>query len=225
MKKFGNLLWGIVFIIVGIIWGINSLGIASINVFFNGWWTLFIIIPCFIGIFKEREKMGNFIGLVIGIILLLCCRGILSFNMILKLALPLILVFIGINIIFKDFISGKINQRIKELNTDGMEEYCGTFSEQKVTLRDNEFKNAKLDAVFGSVKFDFSNCNISEDGVIKTSAIFGGITIIVPSNVNIKIKSTSIFGGVSNKIERVRDNKLPTIYVDALCLFGGVDIR
>ena len=74
MKKFGNLLWGLVFIIIGIIWGINSLGIASINIFFTGWWTLFIIIPCFIGLFREREKMGNLIGLLIGIVLLLCSR-------------------------------------------------------------------------------------------------------------------------------------------------------
>ena len=68
MKKFGNILWGIVLIILGLIIGANALGIADINIFFDGWWTLFIIIPCFIGLFKEREKTGNIIGLFIGII-------------------------------------------------------------------------------------------------------------------------------------------------------------
>ena len=71
MKKIGNILWGIVFIALGIIIALNTLGVAKINVFFDGWWTLFIIIPCFIGLFKEREKTGNIIGLLIGIVLLL----------------------------------------------------------------------------------------------------------------------------------------------------------
>ena len=81
MKKIGNILWGIVFIALGIIIALNALGVAKINVFFDGWWTLFIIIPCFIGLFKEREKTGNIIGLLIGIVLLLCCQNILDFNM------------------------------------------------------------------------------------------------------------------------------------------------
>ena len=56
MKSFGNVLWGIVLIVVGLIIGGNALGITNINIFFDGWWTLFIIVPCFIGLFKEREK-------------------------------------------------------------------------------------------------------------------------------------------------------------------------
>ena len=73
-------------IIIGLIVGGNALGITNIDIFFDGWWTLFIIIPCFIGLFKEREKTGNFIGFLIGIALLLCCQDVLNFDMIWKLA-------------------------------------------------------------------------------------------------------------------------------------------
>ena len=59
MKKFGNVLWGIVLIIIGLIIGGNALGITDINIFFDGWWTMFIIIPCFIGLFKEEDKIGK----------------------------------------------------------------------------------------------------------------------------------------------------------------------
>ena len=39
----------------------------------------------------------------------------------------------------------------------------------------------------------------------------GGIEIYIPSNVSIKIKSTSVFGDVSNKTENDNvDNKLKT---------------
>ena len=59
MKKFGNVLWGVVLIVIGLIIGGNALGIININIFFDGWWTLFIIIPCFIGLFKDNENIRN----------------------------------------------------------------------------------------------------------------------------------------------------------------------
>ena len=65
---------------------------------------------------------------------------------------------------------------------------------------------------------------IKEDVVINASSVFGGIDIIVPDDVNIKIKSNSIFGGVNNKKKNNEDKKY-TIYVNASCLFGGVDIK
>lgn len=141
MKKFGNVLWGIVLIIVGIIIGGNALGITSINVFFDGWWTLFIIIPCFIGLFKENEKTGNLIGLLIGVALLLACQNILRFDLIWKLAFPLILVIIGLSFIFKDTFESKVSEEIKNINkkNKGANEYCATFSEQDVNFNGEEF--------------------------------------------------------------------------------------
>jgi len=35
MKKIGNLLWGLVFIVLGLIFALNALGIANINIFFK----------------------------------------------------------------------------------------------------------------------------------------------------------------------------------------------
>ena len=49
MKKLSNVLWGIILILIGVVIGCNVLGIISIKIFFRGWWTLLIIIPCFIG--------------------------------------------------------------------------------------------------------------------------------------------------------------------------------
>lgn len=63
MKNFSKMLWGIVLIVIGIAIALNALNIANINFFFKGWWTLFIIIPCLIGLFdRETEgKTGNLI--------------------------------------------------------------------------------------------------------------------------------------------------------------------
>lgn len=202
-------------------------GITNINIFFDGWWTLFIIIPCFIGLFKENEKTGNFIGLLIGIVLLLACQDILDFNLIWKLMFPAILVIIGVSMIFKDTINGKVSKKIKILNEKKTEnqEYCATFSGQTANFSGEKFTGADLTAVFGGVKCDLRNAIIEQDAVINTSSIFGGIDIYVPDDVKVKVKSSSIFGGVSDNKKHSENAEAHTIYVNASCLFGGVEIK
>ncbi|MBQ2836376.1 MAG: hypothetical protein IJE68_06045 [Clostridia bacterium] len=227
MKKFRNILWGLVLILIGFVIGGNSLGITNINLFFDGWWTLFIIVPCFIGLFKENEKMGNVIGLIIGIALLLACRDIIDFDIIAKLWFPVLLVCIGSSIIFKDTIGGKVNDQIRRLNESktSQNEYCATFSGQDLKFDDEKFTGADLTAVFGGIECDLRKAIIQSDIVINTSSIFGGIDIFVPENVKIKVKSSSIFGGVSNKKKTNQNTEAHTVYINATCLFGGVDIK
>ena len=227
MKKFGNMLWGIVLIILGLIIAGNTLGITDINIFFDGWWTLIIIIPCFIGLFKDNEKAGNIIGLFIGVALLLACQGILNFNIVWKLLFPSILVAIGLSIILKDTIAGKVNKEIKKLNgkRTGEKEYCATFSGQNVKYDGENFTGVDLTAVFGGIECDLRKAIIESDTVINTSSIFGGIEIYVPENVKVKIKSSSIFGGVSDKKKYSENIEAHTIYINATCLFGGVEIK
>ncbi len=227
MSSFRNILWGLVLIAIGVILGLNALDITNISIFFSGWWTLFIIVPSFIDLFKANEsKTGNIIGLIIGILLLLACQDVLDFAMLWKLLLPIILVIIGLSCIFKSTINSNINKRIKELNKNQKDtkNYCATFSGQKIDCANEEFTGCTMDAVFGGVTCDLREAKFKEDTIINASAIFGGIDIYVPKNINVKVNSTSIFGGVDNKCANKEDNKV-TLYVNATCLFGGVEIK
>ena len=56
-----------------------------------------------------------------------------------------------------------------------------------------KFIGADLTAVFGGVKCDLRNAIIESDVVINASSTFAGIEIYVPSDVEVKIKSNSIF--------------------------------
>lgn len=226
MEKVSKVLWGIVFITLGVIIGTNALGITDINIFFRGWWTLIIIVPCFIGLFSNDGdgKVGNLIGIIIGVALLLSSNEIISFEIIAKMILPLILVAIGLSMIFNETIKSKVSKKVKEVRKNGLENIVATFAEQKVNKDNEEFKGANLDAVFGGIILDLTKANIQKEAAIKASAIFGGTTIILPSDVNVKVKSTPIFGGVSNKIANKKENET-TIYIDAFCMFGGIDIK
>jgi len=228
MKKFESILWGIVLVVIGVIIGCNALGITNINIFFDGWWTLFIIIPCLIGLFTEHEKIGSFIGLLIGVALLLACQDVIRFEMIWKLALPVVLVIIGLSLIFKDTFNQKLSKEIKEINKKNKDknEYNATFSGQNINFDGEEFKGTTLTTVFGSVKCDLRKAIINENQVINCTSTFGGIDIYMPNDVKVKIKSSAIFGGVSdNRKEKNETEDSKTIYINANCVFGGVDIK
>ena len=227
MKKLSNILWGVVLVLVGGIFALNALGITDVEVFFDGWWTLFIIVPCLVGIFSEREKTGNIIGLLIGIFLLLCCQNVLSFGLFWKLAIPSIIVIIGLKLILGAVLGDKATKMIavSRQNGNNVKTGCATFSGQDLNLDGEVFEGAELNAVFGGVKCDIRNAIIEKDCAITASAIFGGIDIFVPDNVNVKITSNSIFGGVSEKKHHPYVENAVTVYINATCMFGGVEIK
>lgn len=226
MKKSTGILWGVVLCAVGALFALNALNITNIDVFFDGWWTLFIIIPCAVGLFTEHEKLGNLIGLAIGVFLLLCCQDVLSFGMLWKLAVPIVLILIGLKMIFGGVFGDKTAKAIKQLQQQNTAPKSGTavFGGQDMSFAGERFDGAQLNAVFGGVKCDLRGAVIEQDCVIDASAIFGGVDIFVPDTVNVKVHSTSLFGGVSNPRRAFRDGAV-TVYVNATCMFGGVDIK
>lgn len=223
MKDLTAIIWGIILVIVGIIMIMNQVFGYDINLFFSGWWTIFIIIPCLVNLINplENDKMASLIGLLIGICLLFVCQDIISFNIIWKLFIPVILVILGLSLIFKNIKLNRIKNKVKTSNN---KEFIATFSSQNLNFENEEFKGIDMSSVFGSIKCDISKSTIKKDIIINASSVFGGIELIVPDNVNVKVNSTSIFGGVSNKTKNKKDNKI-TIYVNANCLFGGIDIK
>lgn len=96
MKNIRNILWGFVFLIIGILATLNILELTHINYFFDGWWTLLIMIPSFIDLFKKENKIYNIIVLIIAFILLLCCRSVLDIYLLIKLFIPTVLIIVGL---------------------------------------------------------------------------------------------------------------------------------
>ena len=226
MKKTNNLLWGIVLIVIGIILGLNALEITSINIFFDGWWTLFIIIPSIIGLINDDDKVGNIFGLFIGLALLLICQNIIDFDLLLKLFLPIILIFVGLSLIFKNKVTTSIKKEVKRMSNSNKKtnSYCSTFSSMNIKL-DEDVEKYELDAVFGELNVNLSKQEINEDLLITACSIFGSIKIDVPNDIEVKLVSTPIFGDIKDKRKTKPENKKCVVYVDATAIFGGVEIR
>lgn len=219
-ERLGNVIWGISLVILGVLWGLDAVNIIDVTLFFRGWWTLFIIIPSTVDMIQKGLKVSNVTSLIVGVMLYFASIDVLTWDIIWKLTLPIIIVYAGFSIIFK----GTKNR--PNIKTEGYKgEYSAIFSGQKEDFINQEFTGATADAVFGGVELNLKGAIIKEDVEIKISAIFGGVDIIVPANVNVKVNNTGIFGGVDNKVKNDTTEGIKTIYINSFCLFGGVDIK
>ena len=166
-------IWGIVLIIWGIIIALNSIDIVDINLFTIEWWIFLIIVPSFIGLINGNDKTGNIIGFLIGKLLILNVQNLIDFSFIWKLIVPAILIIIGLSIIFKN--NAKMIPNVNDTN---------------------------IDVIFGGVSLYLRGSKIKNEAVIKVSAIFCGIKILVDNDLNVIAKNTSIFIGVTNKHDK-----------------------
>lgn len=226
MKNLSQILWGIVLVLAGIIWGLNGLGVTDIDIFFDGWWTLFIIVPSAISFFdpKKDGKVASLICMVVGVLLLLACLDLFDFNIVWAVFWPLVVVGIGLSLIFgKKNDEDKEDVKTFEEDEEDVEHVTVTFGEQVVNKANEKVKKMALNSIFGSLKIDLREADFSKETLIKASAIFGGIELIVPEDVTIKLKSTSILGGVDN--ERKNGEGKKVVHLETFAIFGGVEIK
>lgn len=224
MKQASRIMWGIVLVALGVIYSLNALNITDIDLFFKGWWTLIIIIPSFISVLTDNDKTGGIIGLIAGLVLLLACRGYVDFKMIGKLAIPLLIIYIGLTLIFKDAFTKETKKAMKNLKNSGPLRSCtAILSSKKDDSTDETFGGASYTAIFGTVDSDITRAFYEKDVIIKAKNVLGNVIVRVPSGVNVKVTSHSLFGGVKNPVQNNESNVV-TIYIEAYCLLGNVEV-
>jgi predicted membrane protein len=223
-NRVGNLLWGLLLVVIGLGFAGNVFGLWNFELFFNGWWTLFIIIPCAISMVQNGVQLWNTIGLGIGVLLFVSAQGFFNGELLGDLIFPIIIVAIGLSIIFKDRLSKNAKQ-IEGMTKDGLPDYSAVFGGQEINFPGEEFYGATVSAIFGSVSLDLRQAIIKEDIYISATAVFGGIDMLVPSNVRVEMSTTPIFGGASNKANRPLGENPPTIYLNSTNIFGGTEVK
>lgn len=222
MKQLEKIMWGLVLIAIGGILCLNAADITDIDIFFNGWWTLFIIVPCTINLFTERKKFGPIIGIIIGVMLLLSSNDVIDFGDIWKFVIPAILIIWGLKLLLGGSFGKNKLPVDSEINEDN--KYYATFSGKDLDYTDRKVENMELTATFGGIKLDLRNAKLKNETVIRVAVTFGGIDIKMPDDVNVIDNTSSIFGGVDCKSKYKKAAK-KTIYITGSAVFGGVDIK
>lgn len=216
-EKLANVLWGLVWIVIGVFVFGTVMGFWNVPVLFPGWWTLLIIVPSVISMIKNGVRPVNSVFLLCGVLLLLERNHVIERGTLGKILIPAIFIIIGLCILFRSLFGGTKH------HYEGNRGYSATFAGNVVTATESPFTGCEADAVFGGLDLDLRGVAIEDGAVIEASAIFGGIDIKVPEGVTVKLRRTELFGGAKSRV--TTRNGGPVLYVNALCMFGGVDIK
>ena len=221
MRKLTGIVLGAILVACGVIYILGAFGIADIEISLDGWWTLFIIIPCLNGLFTSKAKFGNFIGFAVGILLLLASQDVFEYDMVWKIIVPLIIIMLGIKLIIKS----TSDKKGEDAQTD-KNQHMAAFSSRTFDYTDEEITVAKIGAVFGGAECNLTGAKIKDGSQLDLFCAFGGADIIVPENINVKNNTFCLFGGISDKREIVAtDTDKATLTINGFCIFGGADIK
>lgn len=216
---------GIMLVLVGIIFLLRNYDIYLFPIDYFTWEYLFILFGILLFILSDNKTAG-IIFLAIGL-----------FNLVPELW-PLIFILIGAFILFKrrgdrSYFHKKYFQR-EEVNSsehksnDYLED-VSIFGGGNKTINTDNFKGGSAVSIFGGSEINLFGSKLADgENTLEITAIFGGTTLIIPSNWKVETDVLSIFGGFSDK--RRKDPNIAydankVLFVKGLCLFGGGEIK
>ena len=87
-------------------------------------------------------------------------------------------------------------------------------------------REIRIVTIFGGADIDFTDAIFTTPNVtIKILCLFGGDNIYVPENINVVSKAFCILGGIDNTAPSIASRQAPTLTIEGLVLFGGLDIK
>ena len=99
------------------------------------------------------------------------------------------------------------------------------FGGSETQVASQQFKGGRVNAIFGSGDLDLQRAGLGDSGAtVNVIAIFGRVTIRVPSHWDVNLRSRAVFGGVESK-RTAPTSPEGELAVTGWCLFGGVGIR
>jgi predicted membrane protein len=138
---------------------------------------------------------------------------------------PALLIVIGLVLIFgssrifrrRDFTISKGEDFIEEV---------AVFGGRDRIVNSLAFRGGKIVSVFGGSKIDLTKAELAQGNVeIEIVSIFGGSTLILPSEWNVKLEVFNIFGGYGDKRIRSQVDFNKTVIVKGVAIFGGGEIK
>jgi hypothetical protein len=81
-------------------------------------------------------------------------------------------------------------------------------------------------AIMGGVDLDLTHCTFeAEECTIQIFTLFGGVNIIVPDDITVRITGIGIMGAFDDKVAHDGPPGAPVVTITGLALMAGVDIR
>lgn len=100
----------------------------------------------------------------------------------------------------------------------------------EIRLHSDQFKGGRVTAIFGGSNYDMTGSTLAEGShTIDLFVLFGGFTLVVPSDWDVHQKVTPLFGGVSDLRKSMLSSEgkktSGKLIIKGLTIFGGVELK
>jgi predicted membrane protein len=113
--------------------------------------------------------------------------------------------------------------------TDSNDEFKiqSIFSGVKKNIISKNFKRGYVKSVFGGAEIDMSRADITGPAYLQLEVVFGGLSIVVPSNWSVQNEIEGVFHGVDDKRYNVSASidSDKVLVLKGKCVFGGIEIN
>jgi predicted membrane protein len=226
-----RVLLGIIFLLAGtmLLLGFFNLLPWILPSFVFSWKSLLLLLGVYF-LVTSKDKTTGILLMVVGSVFIAGEILDMRFWDVMKLAIPVVLIIAGLAIITHKglFTPRQINIPEGESINDFINE-SNVFAGSEKKIRSQNFKGGAITSIFGGSEIDMRKANLAPGiNAIDLLCIFGGTSIKVPEDWEVKIDVNAIFGGFSD--DRKLENKTTTqdaekvLYIKGMVLFGGGEI-
>ena len=219
---------GVILVLVGIFLVLRNTGFFPgfiDNIIFS-WPMLLVTIGLVITISSSGGKTSGIILMAVGAFFLIPHVFRETFDV--NLFWPSVFIIIGAVFIFSKKRGLNSNSTAPQVGDDYID-YVHVFSGGERQIISDNFRGGKITAVFGGSEIDMTKAKLAP-GVseLEIACVFGGTTIIVPDNWNVKIEVVPVLGGFgdSRKLNPGRTiDPTRQLVIKGAVVFGGGEIK
>ena len=193
-------------------------------------WEMLLIAIGVVNIFWRQSLWSGVILIAVGGFFLLVNFYHMPFDT-WQLYLPALIILVGLKMIFGTSKHG--HNFLKEpmfKQTMGNEDFfedVAVFGGGERRIVTPNFKGGRMVAAFGGSKIDLTHSNIETASrpTIEVVCIFGGSTLLVPSDWNVRVEVFNIFGGYVDKRITSQVDLSKTVIIKGVTIFGGGEVK
>lgn len=117
---------------------------------------------------------------------------------------------------------------LENISQDDFIDAVSIFGGVQKNVVSKQFRGADIVTIFGGNEINLSQADFDTQIVMDVTNIFGGTTLTVPNNWEIKSEVMTMFGNIEDKRPvQPRNEDLPSkvVLLKGTCMFGGIEIN
>ncbi|HPC97941.1 MAG TPA: DUF5668 domain-containing protein [Bacteroidales bacterium] len=227
-SSYNRVVIGVILVLAGLLMIMKNAGFFShfIEEVIFSWQMLLVTIGLIITIGSSGSKTAGIILMAVGSFFLIPEIFSEAFN-IYNMFWPSIFIIIGVIFIFSRRRwrpSGHISETGEEFI-----DYVYVFSGGERQIQTGNFRGGKVTAVFGGAELDLTRSSLAPGvNTLEVACVFGGVTIKVPDEWDIKIEVTPVLGGFSDE-RKLREGRTviqgKQLIIKGAVVFGGGEVK